>query len=65
MLTYVWDAKVRSVNPGYCFKMAGWVVHPTKPRSADNRKTLLWKPYELAGVAPTKPIAAAVDEEQA
>lgn len=24
MFTYVWPAKVRSVNPGYCFKKAGW-----------------------------------------
>jgi hypothetical protein len=48
MLTYVWDAKVRSVNPGYCFKAAGW---RTKGRSADGRKTLLWKPYEEAGHA--------------
>lgn len=47
MLTYVWDKKVASVNPGYCFKVAGW-----KPigRSADGKKTLLWKPYELAGL---------------
>lgn len=39
-LTYVWDKKVRSTNPGYCFKMAGW-----RPigRSADGRKTLLHK----------------------
>lgn len=44
LLTYVWDAKVRSSNPGCCFKKAGWRVHPTKPRSADDRKTLLWKP---------------------
>jgi hypothetical protein len=46
MLTYVWDAKIRSVNPGYCFKRAGWSV---KGRSADDRKTLLWKPYARAG----------------
>lgn len=52
LLTYVWDAKVHSGNPGYCFKCAGWIVHPVKPRSADDKKTLLWKPYELAGVAP-------------
>ena len=26
LFTYVWDAKVGSVNPGYCFKMAGWNV---------------------------------------
>jgi hypothetical protein len=39
-LTYVWDKRIRSVNPGYCFKMAGWHV---AGRSADNRKTLLQK----------------------
>ena len=47
MLTYVWDRKVRSNNPGYCYKVAGYVK---MGRSADNRKTLLWKPFELAGV---------------
>lgn len=49
MLTYVWDSKIKSENPGYCFKMAGW-----KPigKSADGKKTLLWKPHELAGKAP-------------
>ena len=26
LFTYVWDTKVESVNPGYCFKMAGWNV---------------------------------------
>jgi hypothetical protein len=46
-LTYVWDAKVESPNPGYCFKMAGWSV---KGRSADGRKTLLWKDPAMAGV---------------
>lgn len=49
LLTYVWDDKVRSANPGYCFKQAGWEVHPTKPRSADGKKTLLhkaWPPCE-------------------
>jgi hypothetical protein len=56
MLTYVWDRKVRSVNPGYCFKRAGWRVHPTRPRSADGRKTLLTKPFELAGIL--HPVAA-------
>jgi hypothetical protein len=54
MLTYVWDEKVQSENPGYCYKCAGWVVHPTKPRSADNKKTLLWKPFALAGVEPAR-----------
>jgi hypothetical protein len=49
MLTYVWDKRVASANPGYCFKMAGW-----KPigRSADDKKTLLQKPFELAGIEP-------------
>lgn len=50
MITYVWDKKVASVNPGYCFKRAGWTV---RGRSADGRKTLLHKPYELAGVSPS------------
>lgn len=49
MLTYVFDAKVRSSNPGCCFKHAGWSI---VGRSADDRKTLLSKPFELAGVAP-------------
>lgn len=42
MLTYVWDRKVQSANPGYCFKRAGWAV---RGRSRDGRKTLLGKPY--------------------
>lgn len=50
MLSYVFDAKIRSTNPGYCYKKAGWIKHPTKPRSADGRKTLLWKPFERAGM---------------
>ena len=24
LFTYIWPAKVQSVNPGYCFKMAAW-----------------------------------------
>lgn len=40
MLTYVWDAKVASDNPGYCFKVAGW---RRIGRSQDKRKTLLQK----------------------
>jgi hypothetical protein len=40
LLTYVWDAKIRSTNPGYCFKQAGWKAIG---RSADGRKTLLQK----------------------
>lgn len=47
MLTYVWDSKIKSVNPGYCYKRAGWRA---VGRSADNKKTLLQKPFELAGV---------------
>lgn len=48
LITYVWDKRVASINPGYCFKRAGW---RRTGRSADGRKTLLTKPYELAGVA--------------
>jgi hypothetical protein len=40
MLTYVWDKRIHSVNPGYCFKCAGWRAIG---RSADGRKTLLQK----------------------
>ena len=40
LLTYVWDRRVASMNPGYCFKCAGW---RRIGRSADNRKTLLQK----------------------
>jgi hypothetical protein len=40
LLTYVWDRRVASSNPGYCFKRAGW---RKAGRSADNRKTLLQK----------------------
>ena len=43
-ITYVWDKKVRSTNPGYCFKKAGWKVCG---RSVDGRKTLLMKPVSL------------------
>jgi hypothetical protein len=47
LLTYVWDARVRSVNPGACFKAAGW---RRRGRSADGRKTLLSKAaYAVAG----------------
>lgn len=59
MLTYVWDRKVKSANPGYCYKRAGWVTHPKKPRSADGKKSLLWKPFELAGRRPEAEVAAA------
>ena len=38
--TYVWDEEVRSVNPGYCFKMAGW---KNCGRNKDGRLTILEK----------------------
>lgn len=41
-ITYVWDKKVASINPGFCFKKAGYMV---TGRSADGKKTLLQKPY--------------------
>ena len=40
LITYVWDARIRSTNPGACFKAAGWRV---TGRSADGRKTRLQK----------------------
>ena len=46
LLTYVWDRKVRSVNPGYCFKQAGWKAIG---RSADGRKKLLHKAVRNLG----------------
>lgn len=46
LLTYVWRAKIRSVNPGYCFKQAGWTKIGV---SADGRKDLLQKAWEHAG----------------
>lgn len=46
MITYVFDKKIISKNPGYCFKAAGW---HTAGRSKDNRKTLLMKPFDMAG----------------
>ena len=49
MLTYVWDSRVRSANPGYCYRLAGWTP---RGRSADGRKTLLHKPFSLAGCPP-------------
>jgi hypothetical protein len=49
LLTYVYDGKVKSRNPGYCFQCAGW---NRRGRSADGRKTLLYKPWEQAGIAP-------------
>jgi hypothetical protein len=46
LITYVADAKVTSPNPGYCFKRAGYQV---AGRSADDKKTLLRKPFESRG----------------
>lgn len=42
MLTYVWRAKVRSANPGYCYKVAGWRKIGTCARGV---KDLLQKPW--------------------
>lgn len=65
LLTYVWDAKVASANPGFCFKAAGWHIAgrceecaTVSPRSADGRKTLLHKPHRLAGVVTDRRAAA-------
>jgi hypothetical protein len=59
LLTYVWDAKIASENPGYCFKRAGWHVAGSfeccaemRPRSADKKKTLLHKRFIDAGLLP-------------
>lgn len=46
MLTYVWTCRIRSVNPGCCFQKAGW---RKTGWSADQRKRLLQKPFEMAG----------------
>jgi hypothetical protein len=40
LLTYVWDEKIKSTNPGFCFKQAGYVAIG---RSKDGKKTLLQK----------------------
>ena len=40
LITYVFDRKVNSENPGFCFKRAGW---KRTGRSADGKKTLLQK----------------------
>jgi hypothetical protein len=49
MLTYVWDSRVRSSNPGFCFQAAGW---KKIGRSADGRKTLLRKPFVSRRLTP-------------
>lgn len=51
LITYVYDQKVQSTNKGCCFKKAGYRV---TGRSVDGRKTLLQKPWALAGVAGIK-----------
>jgi hypothetical protein len=38
LFTYVWDAKVASVNPGACYRHAGWTPCG---RNADGRLTIL------------------------
>jgi hypothetical protein len=48
LLTYVFDRKIRSSNPGCCFRKAGYVC---AGRSADNRKTLLQKPFVMSEAA--------------
>lgn len=40
LLTYVWDKRIASANPGFCFKKAGYL---RLGRSADGKKTLLQK----------------------
>ena len=49
MMTYVWRAKVKSPNPGYCYKVAGWVKIGTCARGT---KDLLAKPLSVAGIKP-------------
>lgn len=38
LFTYVWDERVKSINPGCCFKKAGW---RRCGRNADGRLTIL------------------------
>ena len=40
LLTYVWDKRVKSANPGYCFKVAGWRYCG---RNKDGRLSILEK----------------------
>ena len=49
MMTYVWRSKVRSPNPGYCYKVAGWTKIGTCARGT---KDLLAKPLSVAGIKP-------------
>lgn len=48
LITYVFDKKLRSTNPGACFKAAGY---RRTGRSADGRKTLLQKAWLRARAA--------------
>lgn len=48
LITYIFDRKIRSTNPGYCFQCAGYA---RRGRSADGRKTLLQKPFAQAGMS--------------
>lgn len=64
-ITYVFDDKVASTNPGYCFQMAGY---RKTGRSADDKKTLLQKPTERAGMPcaerERKTLAVLYDEDK-
>jgi hypothetical protein len=46
MMTYVWPAKIKSTNPGWCFQVAGW----TRGARTKKKKRLLRKPLWLAGI---------------
>lgn len=48
LITYVFDKKIRSTNPGACFKAAGY---RGTGRSADGKKTLLQKAWKRAEAA--------------
>jgi hypothetical protein len=48
LITYVFDSRVRSINPGCCFQKAGW---RRTGRSADGKKTLWQKPFEALPAA--------------
>lgn len=47
LMTYVWGAKIRSSNPGFCFKAAGYRGIGF---SWDRKKTLLQKPFNMRGM---------------
>lgn len=64
LITYIWDKKVRGENKGCAYKKAGWHragrgkrsrcadCADWNPRSADDEKTLMHKPFALAGRRP-------------